>query len=228
MRRQKSRLDPVYAWVLPVEQDQRALAGQLLPAAAAQLLDVPIEAVRLSRDRLGRPVAELAGHTSEQVWLSASYHAGALAIAASLAGPIGIDLEGPRMLQVLQLARRWFADAEASWLAERPVAEQLNDFLLLWTAKEAFGKALGSGLRGAGLTRRPPLPPVTGDSLLAGPDGLRLAQPALAGELVLAVAAGPDVRCEDRVLLTDLFAHEELARSWARSRSSLPVVVRGS
>lgn len=221
-------MDPVYAWVLPCEQDRRALAERLLPAAAAQLLDVPVEQVRLSRDRLGRPVAELAEQAREQVWLSLSYHPGAIAIAASLAGPIGIDLEGPRALAVLQLARRWFGEAEAGWLADQPEAVQVNDFLLLWTAKEALGKALGTGLRGAGLARRTKLPPVVGDSLLPGPDGLRLAQPPVAGELVLAVATGPDVLAQDRVQLCDLFAHEELARSWARSRSSLPVVVRGS
>lgn len=221
-------MDPVYAWVLPVEQDRRGLAERLLPVAAAQLLEVPVERVRLVRDGLGRPVTELAGQPQEQVWLSASYHAGALAIAASTAGPVGIDLEGPRSVQLPQLARRWFGQDEADWLAGRPEADRLKDFLLLWTAKEAFGKALGAGLRGAGLTRRTVLPPVIGDSLLAGPDGLRLAHPALAGELVLAVATGPDVLAEDRVVLTDLFAHDELARSWARSRSSLPVVVRGS
>ena len=46
----------------------------------------------------------------------------------------------------LELARRFFAPAEAERLAELPPEEQRAAFFELWTLKEAFIKALGVGM----------------------------------------------------------------------------------
>ncbi|MGI8665163.1 MAG: 4'-phosphopantetheinyl transferase family protein [Jatrophihabitans sp.] len=224
MRRQESRVDTVYAWVLETVQDQRTAGQAMLTEAGGWLLAVQTAEVTVSRDELGRPVVRAA---AGQVWVSLSYGREVLAVAASLAGPVGIDVEGPRPLRVLELARRWFDPAEASWLDGRPAADQLNDFLLLWTAKEALGKALGSGLRGAGLQRRLALPPVADGQLRPAAGGLNLAQSRLAGARVLAIATGPGHRPAGQVVVFS-GAHELLAaRSALRSRTSLPVVVRG-
>lgn len=220
--RPESRLDTVYAWVLQWPERSRTGTRDLLAEAGAQLLGTHPSEVVVSQSESGQPVLRAA---PGRLWVSLSYGPGVLAVAASLAGPVGIDLEGPRPAAAVRLADRWFDPAEAQWVRAQPAAEQLRAFLLLWTAKEALGKALGAGLRDFGLRRRVPLPPVTDGSFQPVSDGLRLAHPALAGGLTLAVVAGPAVTT---VAIEHELGHVALARSTARSRTSLPVVVRGN
>lgn len=213
----------VHAWVVEGPHRSRAEASRLLAEAGAGLLAVDPAQVVVSREPSGQPAVRTAA--GARAWVSLSYGPGALAVAASLAGPIGIDLEGAARPEVSRLAGRWFDPAEADWLRGRPAAEQPRDFLLLWTAKEALGKALGTGLRGSGLQRRVPLPPVTDGRFHPVADGLWLAHPAPRPGRLLAVAAGVPVSA---LVLHDGNDHVVPARSTARSRDSLPVVVRGN
>jgi phosphopantetheinyl transferase (holo-ACP synthase) len=124
------------------------------------------------------------------------------------------------------LARRWFDASELEWMAHQP--DQLVAFLHLWTAKEAVGKALGLGLRNTGLRRRMPLlgSPWEGRALRAGlvPSvGLAAVHLPVDGETVLALAL-PATDAE--VVLTE--HHGAALRRTVRSRTSFPVVVRGS
>ncbi len=70
-----------------------------------------------------------------------------------------------------------------------------------------------------------PLPPVTDGSFRPVADGLWLAHPAPRPGQLLAVAAGVPVSA---LVLHDGNDHVVPARSTARSRDSLPVVVRGN
>lgn len=64
-------------------------------------------------------------------------------------GDIGIDAEvPPPPRDAEKIARRFFTEREAAWVAEDPDAR----FLLLWVIKEAWLKATGLGLSG-GLDR---------------------------------------------------------------------------
>ena len=215
-------MDTVHAWVVPSQHRSRSGARQLLADAGARVLGADPSQVVVSRDSSGRPAVEAAG---EQAWISLSYGPAMMAVAVSLAGPVGVDIEGAVSAEVVRLADRWFDAGEARWLRSRPAAEQPTAFLLLWTAKEALGKALGTGLRGAGLQRRVPLPPATDGSFQALPERLWLAHPPLPAPLVLAVATGVPT---SGVTLHFEDGHEAPARSTARSRTSLPVVVRGN
>lgn len=221
-------MDTVYTRVLPMTSRSRAGAGQALAELAAQLLGVSASQLVVSRGESGQPVVQAA---TGQVWVSLSYGPGVLAVAASLAGPVGVDIEGPTRPEVLRLAERWFDAQEAQWLGAQSPAEQPQAFLQLWTAKEALGKALGTGLRGDGLRRRVPLPPIADGSFQAASGQMWLAHPALATGLVLAVAVGPILPGAGpltTVAVEQDLGHPELARNTARSRTSLPVVVRGN
>jgi 4'-phosphopantetheinyl transferase len=88
--------------------------------------------------------------------ISLAHSRTAAAVALSTLGPVGVDLEPDRDRPTAGLARHWFTAPEAEWIALHP-----DDFLPLWTLKEAVGKALGTGLRGGGLRRPMPLPPPT-------------------------------------------------------------------
>lgn len=73
-------------------------------------------------------------------------HSGELAICAvTERGAVGVDVETRRPRTDLgAIAERYFTAAEARWIAVDPDAR----FRMLWVLKEAYLKALGSGLAG--------------------------------------------------------------------------------
>ncbi len=61
---------------------------------------------------------------------------------------VGVDLEyAERRVSLPEVARRFFAPAEARALEGVPVGRRQRAFLDVWTRKEAVLKALGAGLR---------------------------------------------------------------------------------
>jgi 4'-phosphopantetheinyl transferase len=70
-----------------------------------------------------------------------------LLIAFGTAMDVGVDLERIRPRpNAIALARRFFAPAEADWVASLPAERVETGFLRLWCAKEALLKAHGEGL----------------------------------------------------------------------------------
>ncbi|MFI5489767.1 4'-phosphopantetheinyl transferase family protein [Micromonospora echinaurantiaca] len=233
--------DTVHVWVGRGAGGRPGRAGRLLRRAGATLLGRAEAEIVVGRAPDGRPLVSASGPGGRTVALpvSVSRADGVVLVAARRAGPVGIDVERRRELPALALARRWYAPGELAWLAARPAPERAVDFLRLWTAKEAVGKALGVGLRGGGLRRPVPVP--DGDDLLRplpGRADLRVGHPAVDRDLVVAVAvAGPSGAGRDvKVLVVDAdvglvqrTGHGVAAeRSASGERTSLPVVVRGS
>src|SRR5690606_19537612 len=97
-----------------------AVAEDSARAWLGQALDTPPGELPLARDARGRPRLGL---------------------------PVAVDLEWLRpRRKALNLARRFFAAAEADWLEAWPGAEREPAFIRLWCAKEAVLKAHGRGL----------------------------------------------------------------------------------
>lgn len=68
-------------------------------------------------------------------------------LAITGAGEVGVDLEiSTRRTEFLELAERFFAPSEAQALRELPAAAQRNAFFTGWVRKEAWIKALGTGM----------------------------------------------------------------------------------
>jgi 4'-phosphopantetheinyl transferase len=77
--------------------------------------------------------------------LSHTHSLALLAVASS--GRVGIDAETVRpVIEAEDLSRRFFATAEADEILALAPAVRLAAFFACWTRKEAFVKALGSGL----------------------------------------------------------------------------------
>ncbi|MEU6077680.1 4'-phosphopantetheinyl transferase superfamily protein [Micromonospora sp. NPDC047074] len=206
--------DTAYVWICQGVGGRPAPAGPLLRRAGAALLGCPEAEIVAGHDRDGRPLVTVRGGDARAgLAVSVSRAGGVVAVAARVGGPVGVDVERCRPLPALALARRWFAPAEAAWLAGRPDGGRVADFLRLWTAKEAVGKALGVGLRDGGPGRRMPVPGDPDGSLRPVPGGLdgalrpvpgspgcsaswdpsaggrlRVGHPPVGGGLVLAVA----------------------------------------
>lgn len=76
-------------------------------------------------------------------------HSGDLALIALACGrQTGVDVELVRReLDIERIATRWFHPRETARLQRHPPHQQRQAFFAYWTAKEAYVKALGLGLR---------------------------------------------------------------------------------
>lgn len=238
--------DTAYVWVGRDTGGRPGPAVRLLRRAGAALLGRAEAEVVLAHGPAGNPVVRVAGPVDSgpvELPVSVSRAGQVVVVAARAAGPVGVDVERVRPLPALALARRWFSPAELAWLAGRPEAARAADFLRLWTAKEAVGKALGRGLRVGGLLREMPPPDGPGLPLRPVPGGepLRVGNPELGDGLVLAVAVRAEAGVEVVVKVVQRAGHEggvevvqraghgvAAERSAPVERTSLPVVVRGN
>jgi 4'-phosphopantetheinyl transferase len=81
------------------------------------------------------------------VRFSLSHAPGAVACVVTQEAACGIDVESlAREIDVFALARRTASVTEREVLQALPVADRRALFLRLWTLKEAYAKAIGSGL----------------------------------------------------------------------------------
>jgi 4'-phosphopantetheinyl transferase len=122
-----------------VRRSAEYLAGRaLLRHALARHTGRHAGSFRLETSAAGKPSC-LGGPA-----VSVSHSGDILVCALADAGPIGVDVEtrAPRKLETL--AERFFTKAEATWLAADPERR----FRMLWVLKEAYLKALGTGLAG--------------------------------------------------------------------------------
>ncbi len=124
----------------PQRQLEFALSRWLIRQALAQVSGLgPDQCAPVP----GRPVrsAQPGGWS-----LSLSHSHGVAACAISPGTAVGVDLEPlARRPAWQQVVRRWFTDAEQAWLLE---ANRHQDFLRVWTLKEAWLKATGRGIAG--------------------------------------------------------------------------------
>lgn len=128
---EQHRLGP--AWRHVGQQDS-AVGWSLLMDVAAR------HGVSVRRNAEGRPVAD------SPVDVSLSHGGGWIAVAAHRHGRVGVDVEAVREVGPA-LARRCLSPAELSWLDHAADAPDRRErFLRLWTAKEAYLKAIGTGL----------------------------------------------------------------------------------
>ena len=116
----------------------RALLGRYL---AQHPLRVGIE-----YNEYGRP--RLAGGSDRGLLFFNLSHSGGMALYAFARGnPVGVDIERIRELDILGIAKRFFAPAEYANLVSLPESGRNEAFFRCWTRKEAFVKAEGTGLR---------------------------------------------------------------------------------
>ena len=111
----------------------------------ADLLALPIAQIRLEKDAWGRPT--LAGPVAGHAEISIAHSGPFLAVGVSTQGRVGIDIEVPEAnIDVDAVAREMFTADECRQLAALPDHARRDAFYYLWTAKEAYLKAIGLGL----------------------------------------------------------------------------------
>lgn len=121
-------------------QVSRALLRRVLSAATGLApAELPIEL-----GAHGKPA--LVGLAPAQSWQFSLAHAGDSLLLGFHRFPIGVDLEASRPVESLKLARRFFTEAELTWLQSLSSAERVSAFARLWTLKEALVKWQGGQL----------------------------------------------------------------------------------
>lgn len=118
----------------PAQRDELALAYALHRLLLGSELRCDPARVPIGRDAAGCP--RVFGST---VATSLSHAGGAVAVAVSTAGPVGVDIEASARAKVMpEIAERILHRAETAGTA--------GELLALWVRKEALLKAAGTGL----------------------------------------------------------------------------------
>lgn len=77
--------------------------------------------------------------------ITSSYNLALLAITTQT--PIGVDVEHFRPIDdIMSVTKQFFSTVEISKFITLPTSKQLEAFYTIWTSKEAFVKAIGTGL----------------------------------------------------------------------------------
>ncbi len=121
-----------------------ASRGRLREILSAHV-DAPAAALVFGKREHGKPF--VAGREDLLFNFSDTGAYGSLAVAEpGRAGPLGVDIETVRKREWLKLSQRYFSPAEHALMEALPDADQKLAFFRGWTRKEAFLKAVGTGL----------------------------------------------------------------------------------
>jgi 4'-phosphopantetheinyl transferase len=131
------------------DQKRSVLGRSVLRLMLGRYLGEEPDRLVLSRSEHGKPY--LAGERPGEVEFNVSHAGGWVVVGLTRAGSIGVDIEEIRDVPGAEdIAARYFAREEGLALRALPAADRREGFLACWTCKEAYVKALGTGL-GTGL-----------------------------------------------------------------------------
>jgi 4'-phosphopantetheinyl transferase len=118
----------------------------ILRRLLAHYLEVPASEITFNYNAQGKP--ELKHPGSSSFHFNASHSGDYAVFAFTLVGEVGVDIERIRheMPRLDEIASRYFAPGEQQQLFALPESERAEAFFTLWTRKEAFVKARGTGL----------------------------------------------------------------------------------
>jgi 4'-phosphopantetheinyl transferase len=124
----------------------RTLARRVL---SHYLPEVPPADWRFDRTELGRPaVARSLPAAARQLHFNIAHTRGLVVMAVGRQPDIGVDVECITDRVPLEVAQRYFSTAEIAALDALPEADKPRRFQRLWTLKESYLKAVGTGISG--------------------------------------------------------------------------------
>ena len=127
----------------PGRSEEYASGRILLRKLLETVTGLPASSHRIRTTDSGKPECE--GGPG----ISISHSRGVIACAVAIDDDVGVDIEFPDPRRdTARLAKRYFSTAEFEWLATQPE----DRFYMLWVLKEAWLKAVGTGIAG-GLDR---------------------------------------------------------------------------
>lgn len=147
---------PIYWEILNDEEKLKALrykfdkdrncyviARSILKKLLSIYLNIRARHIEIKLGDYGKPYI----HHSSKINFNISHSNKAILIGFVLNDNFGIDVEyTQRKLNVKRLAKQFFSEEELNALLALDITDRLQGFYNCWTRKEAFIKALGSGL----------------------------------------------------------------------------------
>jgi 4'-phosphopantetheinyl transferase len=116
---------------------------------SSYLPEVPPAAWQFECGAHGRPaVSRALPEAARALQFNLAHTDGMVVLAVGRVSKIGVDVERIDARARLAVARRYFSPAEADALEALPAEEQKRRFQRLWTLKEAWLKAVGTGIAG--------------------------------------------------------------------------------
>ncbi len=128
------------AFKYPAGQQRKVLGELLLRALVYKNYHINPAKIRLGYTKKNKPF--LRSHPGIHFNIS---HSGAWVVIAFANNEVGVDVEKIRKVN-LNIARRFFSQTETGQLFSFSDYEQIEYFFDLWTLKESYLKAVGTGL----------------------------------------------------------------------------------
>jgi len=120
---------------------QRSLLGELVVRSLlVRKLNIRNDMIHLTTNQYGKPRFL----QSEKIHFNMA-HSGQWVVCAFSEFPVGVDIEEIKPVDP-DIARRFFAPEETQALMAKKETERLRFFFELWTVKESFVKAVGTGM----------------------------------------------------------------------------------
>lgn len=126
--------------------ERRSVVGRgCLRLVLGSQLELRAEALSFECSDDGKP--RLTGSKAGEIGFNVSHSGDWVLIGVASAREVGVDVERIRPVPEYEhIAERYFAPAELTYIRAQPEADRLLSFFRCWTLKEAFVKAVGTGL----------------------------------------------------------------------------------
>lgn len=134
---------------LAPDRQRSLLARAMLRDILSSYLDCDPQQLRFTATAQGKPLLDSSVHASTGVRFSVSHSGGVVLLAFANQCDVGVDVERIRDdVEATAIAERYFAEAEAAELRGMAAADRVRAFFRIWTRKEAYLKARGTGISG--------------------------------------------------------------------------------
>lgn len=125
----------------------------LLRSVFAHYTGIPARKLMFDRTTDGKPFLInpfltdcLSTNNPQPLYFNLTHSGNFAALAVTQRGEVGLDIESPRKRSYVNIVERYFHADEVQLLRDCAEAEREKLFYQLWTLKEAFFKALGTGI----------------------------------------------------------------------------------
>jgi 4'-phosphopantetheinyl transferase len=115
----------------------------LLRTALSLYTDIPAQELQIARTDEGKPFLTNAPHP---IYFNLTHSGNFAVLAVTSRGEVGVDIETARNRSYLKIVERYFHPNEINYLYTSAEAQREQIFYRLWTLKEAFFKAIGTGI----------------------------------------------------------------------------------